>query len=199
MNCLTDKITADIAINCDHLAIAGIESDILLVAHEDIDWTATTYDATNSMIISDLVLKAGKTGFVLQGVKQTNGFNSEFVPGDDQTLDKHRHGIRGRILSPTAVNIEQANKLTKGTPYVAVVNRKYKGVDSKDAFIFLGKDQGMYVSVMTINSNENDSAILIEMASKDGMLENDLPRIVLDTDYDTTVTAFANKFLQPEV
>ena len=146
------------------------------------------------MIITDLVLKAGATGYLLEGVKQTNGMNSEFIPGDDQTLDKHRHGIRGRVLTPSAANIEQANLLGKGESYMAVVNRKYKGADSADAFLILGWDTGMHLSVMTINSNENDGAILLEMASKDGMLENDLPRVVLDTDYDTTLTAFNNKF-----
>lgn len=195
MGCLTDKISADIAVDCDNLAIAGIEEDILLIPHEDVDWSATTFDETNPMIVTDLVLKTSTTGYLLEGVKQTNGYNHEFVPGDDQTLDKHRHGIRGRILSPTAANIEQANKLSKSTAYVAVVNRKYKGAGSADAFLMLGKDQGMYVSVMTGASYENDGAILFEMASKDGLLENDLPRVVLDTDYDTTLTAFTNKFV----
>ncbi|MAX50546.1 MAG: hypothetical protein CMH22_01025 [Methylophaga sp.] len=194
MGCLTDKITDDIAINCDNIAIAGLESDILLIPHSDVDKSASTIDATNKMIITDLVLKAGATGYLLEGVKQTNGMNSEFIPGDDQTLDKHRHGIRGRVLTPSAANIEQANLLGKGESYMAVVNRKYKGADSADAFLILGWDTGMHLSVMTINSNENDGAILLEMASKDGMLENDLPRVVLDTDYDTTLTAFNNKF-----
>ena len=199
MGCLTDKITGDIAVNCDHIAIAGLESDILLIPHSNVDKSTSTFDATNKMIITDLVLKAGATGYLLEGVKQTNGMNSEFVPGDDQTLDKHRHGIRGRVLTPSAANIEQANLLGKGESYKAVVNRKYKGEDSKDAFLILGWDTGMYLNVMTINSNENDGAILLEMASKDGMLENDLPRVVLDTDFDTTLTAFTNKFLEPEV
>ena len=199
MGCLTDKITGDIAVNCDHIAIAGLESDILLIPHSNVDKSTSTFDATNKMIITDLVLKAGATGYLLEGVKQTNGMNSEFVPGDDQTLDKHRHGIRGRVLTPSAANIEQANLLGKGESYMAVVNRKYKGEDSKDAFLILGWDTGMYLNVMTINSNENDGAILLEMASKDGMLENDLPRVVLDTDFDTTLTAFTNKFLEPEV
>ena len=194
MGCLTEKITGDIAINCDHIAIAGLESDILLIPHSDVDKSASTFDADNKMIISDLVLKASATGYLFEGVKQTNGMNSEFVPGDDQTLDKHRHGIRGRVLTPSAANIEQANLLGKGESYMAVVNRKYKGADSADAFLILGWDTGMHLSVMTINSNENDGAILLEMAPKDGMLENDLPRVVLDTDYDTTLTAFNNKF-----
>lgn len=194
MGCLTDKLAADIAVDCDNLTVGGIESDILLFVHSDVDKTATTFDATNPLLCTDLVLKAGATGYLLEGVKQTNGYNTEFVPGDDQTPDKSRHTVRGRILTPSVENRLQANKLGKGVSYMAVVNRKYKGEDSEDAFLLLGWDTGMYLSVKTESSTENDGAILLEMASKDSLLENDDPKVVLDTDYDTTLLAFNNKF-----
>jgi len=195
MGCLTDKLSGDIAMNCDFLAIAGIESDILLIPHTDVDMVASTFDAENKQLMTDLVLKAGATGYVFEGLKQTNGYNSEFVPGDDQSLDKHRHGIRGRILTPSAANIDQANKLGKGESYLAVVNRKYKGANSADAFLVIGYDTGIYLTVNTNSSYDNDGAILIEMSSKDGFLENDMPKVLLDVDYATTFTAFTNKFV----
>lgn len=194
MGCLTEKLLADIVVNCNSLSIAGLESDMLLIPHTDVDKTASTFDTENKQLITDLVLKSGATGYLLGGIKQTNGINHEFVPGDDQTLDKYRHGIRGRILTPTAENIDQANKLGKGMSYLAIANRKYKGPESKDAFLVLGWDTGIYLSVNTSSSYENDGAILIEMASKDGFLENDMPKVLLDTDYPTTLTAFTNKF-----
>ena len=138
MSCLTDKISADIAVDCDNLTIAGIEEDILLIPHSDVDKTASVVDETNPMLITSLKCKAGTSGYLLEGVKQTNGYNSEYVPGDDQTLDKHRHGIRGRILTPSAANRQQYNKLGKGESYLAIVNKKYKGADSEDAFLVLG-------------------------------------------------------------
>lgn len=194
MNCLTDRISADIVNDCENLSIAGIESDILLIPHSDVDKTASTFDPVNPLLISSLVLKAGKTGFLLEGVKQTNGYNSEFVPGDDQTPDKSRHVIRGRILTPSAANRLQANKLGKGESYMAVVNKKYKGANSADAFLVLGWDAGLYLSSKTENSLENDGAILLEMSSKDLTLEKDDPKVLLETDYDTTLLAFNNKF-----
>ena len=193
-NCLTDRLAADIVNDCENLSISGIESDILLIPHSDVDKTASTIDPTNPLLITDLVLKAGKTGFLLEGVKQTNGYNSEFVVGDEQTPDKSRHVIRGRILTPSAANRLQANKLGKGESYMAVVNKKYKGKDSKDAFLVLGWDAGMYLSSKTENSLENDGAILLEMSSKDTMLEKDDPKVLLETTYETTLTAFNNKF-----
>lgn len=198
-NCLTDRLSADIANDCENLSISGIESDILLIPHGDVDKTATTLDATNPLLITDLVLKAGKTGFLLEGVKQTNGYNTEFVPGDEQTPDKNRHVIRGRILTPSAANRLQANKLGKGEAYMAVVNKKYKGAGSADAFLVLGWDAGLYLRSKTESSTENDGAILLELASKDTMLEKDDPKILLETNYDTTLTAFNNKFAQAVV
>lgn len=195
MGCLTDVINADIAVDCENITVGGIESDILLIPHKDVDKTASTLDAENKLLLTDLVLKAGASGYLLEGVKQTNGYNTEFVKGDDQTPDKSRHTIRGRILTPSVENRLQANKLGKGESYMAVVNRKYKGEDSEDAFLVLGWDTGMYLSVKTENSTENDGAILIEMASDDSLLENDDPKVLLDTSYDLTLTAFNNKFV----
>lgn len=199
MSCLTDKISADIAVDCDNLTIAGIEEDILLIPHGDVDKTSSVIDETNNMLITTLKCKPGTSGYLLEGVKQTNGYNSEFVPGDDQTLDKHRHGIRGRILTPSAANRQQYNKLGKGESYLAIVNKKYKGADSEDAFLVLGWDQGIYLTEGTESSYENDAAIVLAMASKDTMLELDSPRVLLETDYDTTLTAFNNKFAEAEV
>lgn len=199
MGCLTDRLAADIANDCDNITISGIESDILLIPHSDVDKTASTKDAENPLLVTDLVLKAGATGFLLEGVKQTNGYNHEFVPGDEQTPDKSRHVIRGRILTPSAANRLQANKLGKGEAYMAVVNKKYKGADSKDAFLILGWDAGLYLRTKTENSTENDAAILLELASKDIMLENDDPKVLLDVDYPTTLTAFNNKFVEAAV
>lgn len=197
MGCLTDRLADDIAVNCDNLTVGGIESDILLIPHGDVDKTASTFDAQNPLLCTDLVLKAGKTGYLLEGVKQTNGFNTEFVPGDDQTPDKSRHLIRGRILSPTAANRLQANKLGKGESYMAVINKKYKGPGSADAFLILGWDTGMYLNEKTESSTENDGAILLGLASKDNLLENDDPKVLLEGDYSATLTAFTNKFAQP--
>lgn len=194
MGCLTDRLSADIVNDCDNLSVSGIEADILVIPHSDVDKTATTFDATNKKLITDLVLKAGKTGFLIEGVKQTNGYNWEFVPGDATTRDMFRHVAGGRILTPTVENREQADKLGAGESYMIVVNKKYKGAESADAFLVLGWDSGLYLSSMTENSRENNAAILFELSSNDEMLENKSPKVLLDTDYDTTLTAFTNKF-----
>lgn len=194
MGCLTDRLSNDILADCKNLVFRGIEADLLLIPHSDVDKTATTFDPENPMVINDLVLKPGATGYLLEGVKQVNGYNTEFVVGDDQTLDKYQHNANGRILSPTAENRLQVSKLAKGEGYMVIAERKWKGPGSNDAFILLGWDAGLYLSESIENPLENEGAITIGLASREGMLETEGAFVVLDTDYDTTKTAFENKF-----
>lgn len=194
-NCFLDSLSDDILNDCDNLSIGGIESDLLIIPHSGVDKTASTINTENRILLDELVLKAGAAAYKLEGVKQLNGYNYEFVPGDENTLDKWRHTITGVILTPSAANRLQASKLGKGESYMVVVNKKYKGADSKDAFLVLGWDAGLYLTAMTENSNENDAAINFTLASKDQFLEKDMPRLLLESDYDTTLLAFNNKFV----
>lgn len=194
MDCFSAKLSADILADCKNLVTGGIESDVLLIPHSDVDKAATTFDEENHMLITDLVLKADATGYLWAGVKQTNSYNSEFVPGDQTTLDKFRHTINGRVLNPSAENRLQVSHMAKDEHYLAVIERKWKGEDSQDAFVVLGWDTGVKLTENTENPLENDGAIMLTLASLDEMLETEGPRILLDTDYDTTKTAFENKF-----
>ena len=196
MGCLTERLTADLVADCNNITVAGIEADILLIPLSDIDKTASTLDPENRLLATKLQLKPGTTALKLEGIKQLNGYNWEFVRGDNQTLDKFRHVFNGVIMTPSAANRLAANKLTKGEAYAVVVNKKYKGANSEDAFLLLGWDAGLYVTEMTENSRENNAAIQFTMSSVDEMLENDAPKIVRETDYATTLLAFENKFAQ---
>lgn len=191
--CLTDKLSADIANNCDHLAVGGIEADVILIPYSSFDKASSTIDGSNRMLITDLATKAATTGYLLEGIKQLNDFNQEFVPSEE-TVDKWRHTFNFVIMTPSAANRLQASKLTKGESYLVVIHRKYKGVDNLDAFLVLGWDQGLYITAMTENSKESDGAIRATLASKDTNLEYDMVRNLLETDYATTLLAFNNKF-----
>lgn len=194
MGCLTEKLAANILKDCDNLSVIGIETDVQIIPLSDIDRTATTFDASNRLLVTNLALKAGKTAYKLEGVKQLNGYNWEFVPGDDQTLDKYRHVFSGVIVTPSVENRLSASNLAAGEAYAIVVNKKYKGADSDDAFLLLGYYNGLYVTEMTENSRESDANILFTLSSKDTSLEFEAPRVVKEGDYDTTLTAFNNGF-----
>ena len=196
MGCITDKISADILVDCDNLSISGLEADVILIPRSDFDRSASTINAGNDILLDNLACKSGATGFKLEGVKQLHSTNSEFVPSEE-TVDKFRHTFRGVILTPSAENRLQASLLAKGESYIVVVNRKWKGANDEDAFLVFGYDAGLYLTEMTEASNENDGNILFSLASKDIRLETEMPRNLLMTNYATTLTAFDNKFATP--
>lgn len=193
-NCFLETLASDILNDCDNMTKAGIEADVMIIPQKSIDKTASTIDGTNRMLITDLVLKAAATGFLLEGVKQLNGYNWEFVP-NEESVDRYRHVFTGLIMTPSAANRLAFSQLARGEQYTVVVNKKYKGADQEDAFLVLGWDTGMYVTAATENDKEADSAIQFTLSNKDNELEDESPRILLETDYDTTLAAFNNKFV----
>lgn len=193
MGCLTDKLAADFLNDCDNLSITGIEADVILIPHTDVDKVASIINATNRILLDNLTCTSGNSGFTLEGIKQLNGYNWEFVPSEE-TTDKYRHVFTGVILTPSAENRLSASQMAKGTSYMVVINKRYKGADQEDAFLVLGWDTGLYITEMTESSKESDAAIKFTLSSKDDSLEYDMPRNLLETDYATTLAAFVNKF-----
>lgn len=191
-----DLLTADILKNCAVKPVAGLEVDILLFNREDIDYGALTYDATNTThLLTALVLKSGKTGYLVEGIKQSNGAAWELVVKDYGNA--YKHTISGVVLAPSADNLKSLGEVLDGGSYVAVVERKWKGTDSDDAFVVLGLDAGVVASSANWNSKENDGIVLFELSSEDGFEEPKSKIVLLETDYATTKTAFDNKFVQP--
>ena len=191
--CLTDRLAADFLNDCDNLSITGIEADVILIPHAVVDKTVSIINATNRILLDNLASTSGNSGFKLEGVKQLNGYNWEFVPSEE-TTDKYRHVFSGIILTPSAANRLSASKMAKGESYMVVIHKKYKGASQADAFLVLGWDTGLYITEMTENSKEADSAIKFVLSSKDDSLEYDMPRVLLETNHATTLIAFNNKF-----
>lgn len=191
----TGNLTADILFDCANAPIGGIEQNVVLIAKDDIDVVNTTTDATNRVLVTNLQLKPGKTGYLLSGVKQSNGKAWELVKKENAP-DKFKHTFSGVIFNPSVANKLQADALAKGAKYVVVVEQVWKGADSKDAFEILGLTSGLELMTMTNNSKENDNMIMFELASADGYEETTMPRTLLDGSYAATKTAFSNKFIE---
>jgi hypothetical protein len=191
----TGHLTADILFDCTNAPVGGIEQNVVLINKDDIDLAATTTDAANRILLTNLQLKPGKTGHLLTGVKQANGKAWELVKKENAP-DKFKHTFSGVIFNPGAANKQQADNLAKGAKYVAVIEQVWKGTGSDDAFEVLGLSSGLELMTMTNNSRENDNMIMFELASADGFEETTMPRTLLDGDYAATKTAFTNKFSQ---
>lgn len=191
----TGNLTADILFNCSNAPVGGIEQNVILINKDDIDVVNTTTDATNRVLVTNLQLKPSKTGYLLSGVKQSNGKAWELVKKENAP-DKFKHTFSGVIFNPSAANKQQADGLSKGAKYVVVIEQVWKGTNSEDAFEILGLTSGLELMTMTNNSKENDNMIMFELSSSDGYEETTMPRTLLDVSYAATKTAFTNKFLQ---
>lgn len=191
----TGALTADILFDCENTAVGGIEQNVVLINQDDIDRATTTVDADNRILLTNLQLKAGKTGYKLTGVKQSNGKAWELVKKENAP-DKFKHTFSGVIFNPSADNKEQADSLSKGAKYVVVVEQKWKGEGNADAFEVLGLNSGLELTTMTNNSKENDNMIMFELSSADGYEEVTMPKTLLDGTYAATKTVFDNKFVQ---
>lgn len=187
-------INADFLFDCVNPSVGGLEVDVLLINAEDVNIATTTVSATNKIIMTNLALKTGKTGFLLQGVKQINGTSYELV-NKEFGPDKFKHTFSGVILNPSSANKLQATILSEGAKYIVVVEQKWKGAANADAFQLYGYKSGLGLATMTYNSKENDGTISFTLESAEGYEEPTIPLTLLETDYATTKIAFTAKFL----
>lgn len=189
MSCI-GELNKDLLFDCANPPSQGIETNVVLINSKDIDRTLSTTDADGNI---NIVLKAEKTGFFIEGIKQINSFNYEVEVNDD-SLNKVIHRFIGRIYDLSPANKDQINAFIDGANVVAVVENKAKGADNKNAFEVLGYDNGLELSEGGKNSAENDGAFTLNLASNPLALEARVPKTFLDTDFDTSKTAFENKF-----
>ena len=189
----TGLIDADILFDCDEGSVAGLEVDVVLINRADIDIATLAYDPANKLKLTNLALKATKTGYLLKGVKQVNNTNHELVP-KETGVDKVSHVFNGLILTPSADNKLQLQNMKDGADLVAVVERKWKGAGDEEAFEVYGIDSGLILTASSYTSTENDGAITFTLSSQEGYEEPKYPLTLLETDYATTKTAFGNKF-----
>lgn len=187
-------LTGDILFDCDNPMVGGIEVDVILINHADIDKSACTFNVANPTQLTNLQLKSGKTGFLLQGIKQINELKSELVK-KELGPDKEKHIFAGQIINFSADNKKQLQAM-KGGRFAVVVELKWKGTSSADAFQIGGFDSGLELNVQTWGTKTNDGQVSIELSSAPGYEESKTILSILETSYALTATAFSNKWAQ---
>ena len=188
-------LTDDILNDCEDAMVGGIEVNVLLFNRLDIDKSACTFDAVKQTLMTNFQLKAGKSGFLIEGVKQVNALKSELVKKEN-TNNKWKNTFSGVVLNLTTENKDRLLEMSRGANLAAMVELKWKGADSKEAFQLGGFDSGLELSIAAWASNENDGTFSFELSSVEGYEETKPLITVLMGDYNATATAFANKFVE---
>jgi hypothetical protein len=195
MSLICTSLAADVARDCDNPSTAEMEQKVLLIPSSALPQSGITYDATNpNELITDIATASGTQGYLIEGIQQKNWINrnTNYVNPADGSAG-FLHSLEGiRILAPSLAARKAAHALlVSGDTFYAVVEKKWKGTSSAQAFEFLGAKFGLVVpdGGFVDNSNENDGAMVVSLSTREGLKEPYLPHIFLDTDYATTVTA----------
>lgn len=170
------NIATDILFDCDNPPSQGLEARVVLINRSDIDRTLSVENVDGTQ---DVELQTGKTGYVLEGVKQINSYNATVTVADNQ-LTKVAHAFVGRIFNITAETRAFIASLISGANLVAVVEKKAKGAAGKYAYQILGWDNGLEISEGVENSAENDGAFGFTLASSPLALEPRMPLTFFD-------------------
>lgn len=193
-------VTNDLIYDCNNKSVGGIEQTVKLINRCDIDLTDWTINRTMGTTNPVAACKhnIGYTGtdpITINGIKVTGPpgkriLNASFTSSDTDysTYYTHMVNLFGQGLSEaTLCNIKA---LGEGAEVVAIVEQKFKGVGSKDAFVVYGWDSGLKLGDFTYDANENNGNAVLPLTSKDPDLEPYPPMILFMTDYATTKAFF---------
>jgi len=179
------EITADIERDCAILPVGGVKSTMRIGNTEDI--ATVTFDATNPLIVTDIVMKDGKQMFTWEVFKRGHKPRFEKVNGD--FADRYRHIIDTSVQTWDNTTKAQVEGLNAASVFVIVENLQNTG-DAR--FEIYGLDAGMFVADGAVrNLNENDGVYSLSLSSDDLSLEPHIPRSFWDTTYEGTLTALA--------
>ncbi|EKT3962769.1 hypothetical protein RYR30_001940 [Flavobacterium psychrophilum] len=187
------SIGKDIKYDCGNRSVAGIEQRLVLINESDLSAAGIVFDpAFPNALINRINLLPNKIGYEIQGIKQIMNYSNSLV-ADENSEDGVKHSITGiKIFDPSEIIRNEINKYIAGAKVYAVLERKWKGLDNKHAFLFFGLKFGLMISEMKDESA--DGVISMSLSTFGKFKEPYLPHIYRDTDYTTSLTAFNNKF-----
>jgi hypothetical protein len=182
-------ISKAISVDCENQSVAGLEPNGLIINRDDIDFSATTFNAQNPNIIETLVLKSGKKAYdiIQQGATPFTGVASNLNVGTYRNTWTHDVPIAILGNDPDiAANI--IDKLSNGS-FVVILRNVQKGATGDAEYQVYGYAQGLRASegVNEKYSEDTDGGWLITLQ------EQRAPKSAMfffDTDAATTATAY---------
>ena len=185
------KIANDFLLDCANKPVAGLETYAVLINRDDIDFDASTFDATQINILKTIVLKTGKKGYQVQQMKNSfNGTMWEQVEGDYINGTKHVFAF----VNPdrTAKGKELDGLLLNGKFVAVIVNQT---APDNGKFEVLGWNTGLKVPTAKHDYVQTNGVTVVTLASLEQ--EPDPPYPFFNTDLATTRTAFETLYATP--
>ncbi|MBP0904852.1 hypothetical protein ACFSKN_04705 [Mariniflexile gromovii] len=187
-----NKLTDDILQSCDDLPRKGLKgSSAVIINYDDIDFTSTT---SSGATVSSLTLQSGKTGYKLEWFKELGNAGAVYAPNSED-IDGFTASFASRLTTNSTENSERANEIKNGL-FVMVVRTKYVGNDGLDEFKIYGFENGLRLSEMTHNTNENSAGFAFTLSTEEGAVEQYPYYTFLETDYATSKASYDALFAE---
>lgn len=151
------QLAADLAANCTVKPVKGIKSHGFIMNYNDVDFEATTRDATNPNIVKSLILKTGKKAYKMYvpGKSPYTGTKKSLSAGTYR--NRFNKDVSIVILDngpEVAHNI--IDQLANGT-FVIVLENKFPGSDNKNTFEIYGLEAGLTATALDDDKYSDDT------------------------------------------
>lgn len=174
------EITIGSAADCNNLPSGGTVAEVTVFNYDDVE----SYTEDSDGVISDIVLKAGKTGFKFTGFRNDVKKTEEVII-PDTGAPGFKHTASFIVYNRDQITKNNIENLARGKFVLIVEN---KGKDNA-AFEVVGKGVGVSIVAGVIrDAHANGGFFVLSFATADGdgEIENKLPQTLFDTDYATT-------------
>lgn len=158
MSC--DRITSNIAHQCLDKLKSGLKDRLYIFNFDDVNKTASTFDPTNKLILTSLVLKTASpalSGYTLDGFNFSNEHDTALAKG--KYIDNWDHNLTFRIFDNTPEVKEWINNATNSR-FIVVIENNYSNKNASPAgttvFEVLGWDNGLEISEATRSTTDED-------------------------------------------
>lgn len=177
---LCGEIGNNIAIDCNNIPVNGTADRAIVANRGDINYTASTVAADGT--ITSIVMKATKVAYQIDGLNfSINGDENLVRQG---RVSRYTHEVEFLTFNVSQTTKNELEKYANGRA-VAIL----ESLD--ETYEVYGWDVGLRAEEITRNRNDQETNGLYRCVLRtpgDGAFEKKLPRVYLNTDYDTTTT-----------
>ncbi len=163
-------------------AIAGVNSDVILINYEDINRLSLTIDKN---VVSNLELKAGTKGYKFEcrdgsPVGEYNLVRGTYLPGWEHVLNL--------VTLVKSQEIKDTIETLSFAKVVAIVDNKERGAADEVRYEIYGLESGLELMESNNTTEYADEVVYNIKLSTGDAKENAMPRSAYKTDPTTTET-----------
>lgn len=175
------EISADILYSCENPPLRGAKDRVIIIPRRNI--SSITLNSSNHLIVEAIALESNTRAFEYIGDGTLLSPASTMVR--DEFGVRFPHRLPFKIHGANPANKKELEYLSKEKEGVAIIyEQNYQGTNGNSQFVVMGKDAGMFVTLL--EDSEGRNIYSIELANLDGYEEPHLPANFFKTDIAAT-------------